>query len=221
MLFDPGPLPLLPDSVFPRLDVRRDFEAAAAGEVSALEQHAFGLGIQASVIASALGSSTQGLEGLELAAFAQELAHQPSDLDTTVGGVAASVDVLEREFGGLIGELPDPNVVVPEPTSGPPAGTETPGAPPPGPGPITPDPGVFVPFGSRPTPTPAPPPSGDLYDGSDAARALQRYAEVNPNERSRIEAFLRANYHDFARAPGALGLPGWVEFYGRWQRGEA
>lgn len=220
MLFNPGPLTLLPDSVFPRLVVRNEFEQQAAVEVSALEQHALGLGIQASAIASALGSSTQGLEGLELAAFAAELARQPSDLDATVGGVAASVDVLEREFGGLIGELPDPNVVVPEPTSGPPAGTETPGAPPPGPGPITPEPGIFVPTGPRPTPTPTPPPSGDLYSTTDAGRALRAYADRNPTERPRIEAFLRNNPGDDHRAPGALSLPGWADFYGRWSRGE-
>jgi hypothetical protein len=220
MLYERGPLTLLPESVFPRLVARRDFEALASAEVSALESHALSLGISASAVASALGSSTQGLEGLELAAASHELAHQPSDLDSSVGGAAASADLLERELGGLMGELPRTDVGMPQPDSHPPAGGELPpGTPFPGPGPITPSPESTSPR-PAPQPSPPPPPAGDLYDGSDAAQVLKAYAERNSNERSRIEAFLRANPRDWHRAPGALGLPGWMEFYERWQRGE-
>jgi hypothetical protein len=220
MLYFPGPLALLPDSVFPRLLVRRDFEAQAAAEVSALESHALSLGISASAIASALGSSTQGLEGLELAEASSELAHQPSEFDGAIGGAAASADVLERELGGLMGELPNPNIGMPVPPEPP---GSPPGTPFPGPGPEIPTASVPGPPRPAPAPSPAPAPApapGDLYDGSDAAQVLKAYADRNSTERSRIEAFLRANTRDWHRAPGALGLPGWMEFYERWRRGE-
>jgi len=79
--------------------------------------------------------------------------------------------------------------------------------------------------GGGPLPTPTPGGGGGGGGGGEGEGGgdgdviqwalLRTYADENPNERSRIEAFLRDNPGDDERAPSALDLPGWDDFIAR------
>jgi hypothetical protein len=257
MLFEAGPLRLVPDAELPRPSVVPIFEGLAGSEVATLEGAAVGLSVSQGTMASAPAPIDPLRTGADVAAAASELARQTTEGPGAIVGVHGNAGAQESELGGLAGEIgrdlqervPAPPTIPPEQVQqdrndpqffaivtewyvkylgrtpsqdeliahfGNPGGLAgvlavilnsdeyrerhgVPGGPPPGP-PAT------------PTPTPPPPPPGNPWpDGTKDL--IDAYMDERPDQRGRIEQFLRNNPNDYGRLPRALELPGWLDFW--------
>ena len=214
MLFEPGPLTFLdPETTLPpRLTF--GFEALAVQTSAQIEGSRDRLASHAATMASDLGGSpTGGFDGAVAAAAAEQSSQVQGEAMTLAVHVSGAKD-LSDELAFVQGHFP--------------AEGSQPGLPPvaidpndvfEGGGGVTPAPPAPPP----PAPPPTPPPGdGDGGGGGgggggskSAQQLLELYMQENPNERPRIEKFLRDNPGDYARAPSALDLPGWADFVRR------
>lgn len=214
MLYERGPLDLIDvERVLPpRLTF--GFEALAAGVTGDLAGVDARLASHAATMSQDLASSPAASLDGPLARAMAEHAGQVNAGPMSLTGDVYGAYVLEQELAFVQQNFPPEGTIPPVPDIE--AGHG----------------GVFLP-GDWPAP-PAPLPPGGSGGGSSggdgggsngggggggaaspAAALLELYAQQNPSEAARIAAFRASNPGDEARAPAALGLPGWAEFVAR------
>lgn len=138
MLFEPGPIALIPDSEFPTAGPRSNLAGDAAQLAAALAAHEGALGARQLTMAGGLTTTMEGDAALELAAAAAAHDGQSRAFDASIGAVSSNADVQAGELAGLTNDVADdiragevsPPGFVEHPGLGGPGGEENPREPP-------------------------------------------------------------------------------------------